>query len=364
MIQVAIGTRAQLLKMAPVMLECERRGLAWRWIYTAQHRDTMQELVEMFELPPPSHVVVRWSDEARSRAKMLQWFLRMGLAIPRSRRMLGGATGPKHVLLTHGDTFTTWLTALMAKSTRTTVMHVESGLRSFNFREPFPEEINRAITWRLADIYACQNEEAIKNLRKRRGVKINTHGNTQIDTLRFGLANFDRATIALPHEPFVVATIHRYENIFDRAKFSSIISQVERVAVRMRVLFLQHPATAVQLRKQGLLPQLERNESVSLMPRLEYLPFIKAVINSEFILSDSPGTQLELYYIGKPTLVLREHVEQPEGFGDNIVLSKLQDDVLDDFMNRYQSLARSPRLPDVSPAAKIVDFLEDNGFGR
>ena len=80
---------------------------------------------------------------------MALWFSRMIVALPRSRRMLGGYTGSKHLVITHGDTFTTWFGALMGRLTRHEVMHVESGLRSFDLRRPFPEEINRLITFGL-----------------------------------------------------------------------------------------------------------------------------------------------------------------------------------------------------------------------
>ena len=138
MIQFVIGTRAQLLKVAPVMLECERRGLAWRWVYTAQHRDTMEQLLETFGLPPAAYVTVRWQTEAKSMSTMARWFSRMLVELTRSRRVLGGYTGPEHLVVTHGDTFTTWMAALMGRLTRTKVLHVESGLRSGNLREPFP----------------------------------------------------------------------------------------------------------------------------------------------------------------------------------------------------------------------------------
>ena len=160
----------------------------------------------------------------------------MVLALPRSRRILDGHTGERHVVLTHGDTFTTWFAALTGKLTRTKVLHVESGMRSFNLRKPFPEELNRLITFRLADYYACSDEWAVANLRKWKGVKLNTHGNTQIDTLRFGLAHFDEAPIEVPSDEFVVAMTHRYENIFDRERLDAIVAVLEAVAPRFVVL--------------------------------------------------------------------------------------------------------------------------------
>jgi UDP-N-acetylglucosamine 2-epimerase (non-hydrolysing) len=362
-IHFVVGTRAQLLKLAPVMLECERRDLDWRWVYTAQHRDTVQQILDTFGLPAPDYLVVHWDTEAKSMSTMTRWFAHMLSALPGSSRILRGQTGPRHVVVTHGDTFTTWLGALIGRLTRTRVLHVESGLRSFNLREPFPEEINRLITFRLANYYACQDDEAIRNLRRRKGVKFNTRGNTQIDTLRFGVEHAASITPDLPDEPFVVATIHRYENIFDTERMTRIVDEVVEISRDRLVLFIQHPATALQLQKLGLLGRLEQARGVRLLPRLEYLPFIAAVQRAEFVISDGGGNQVELFYLGKPTLIFRDDVEQREGIGDNAVLSRLDPAVIREFVASYPSYARPPRLPDSSPTQIIVDFLEERGFG-
>ena len=270
MIHFVVGTRAQLLKLAPVMVECRRRGLAWRWVYSAQHRETFEQLLATFELPPPDYVLVRWDDEARSVASMGRWFARMTLATMRPRRALAGLIGPRHVVVTHGDTFTTWFGALLGKLTRTPVLHVESGLRSFNLRKPFPEELNRIITFRLANLYACQDAEAIANLKRRKGFKFNTHGNTQIDTLRFGLANSDRVEVDVPEGDYAVVTLHRYENIFDAERFTRIVSLLRRIADDVQLIFIQHPATRLQLEKLGLLEQLTSHRRIHMLapPRI------------------------------------------------------------------------------------------------
>src|SRR3990167_11193392 len=121
MIHFFIGTRAQLFKMTPIMLECQKRNLNWRWIYTAQHRDTIDSTLKTFGLPPPDYVVVEWGTEAKTYAKMSRWFLKMLGSLPKSKKILGGYVGKRHVLLTHGDTFSTWFGALMARLTRTKV---------------------------------------------------------------------------------------------------------------------------------------------------------------------------------------------------------------------------------------------------
>jgi UDP-N-acetylglucosamine 2-epimerase (non-hydrolysing) len=363
-IHFVVGTRAQLLKLAPVMLECERRGLAWRWIYTAQHQDTIEQTVETFGLEEPDYVVVRWNTEAKSFGRMAWWFGRMLLALPRSRRILDSHTGERSIVVTHGDTFTTWLGALMGRLTRTNVMHVESGLRSFNLRKPFPEELNRLITFRLADYYACPGTEAVANLERYRGFKLDMRANTQADTLRFGLVRADAVDVDFPSEPFVIATIHRYENIFHGDRLARVVAELERVSKRFLVVFIQHPATELQLEKLGLADRLACNHHIQLIPRLEYVPFVALVRKARFVITDGGGNQEELSYLGKPTLILRDETERKEGLGENALLAGLDAAKIRAFVADYASYERDLQLPNFSPSATIVDLLESGGFGR
>jgi len=363
MIHFIIGTRAQLFKMAPIMVECERRGLQWRWVYAAQHKETMSETLKTFGLPEADYTIVKWDTEAKTMGKIWVWFLRMLIALPKSKKILAGYTGKDHIVLTHGDTLTTWLGALIGKLTRTKVMHVESGLRSFNIWKPFPEEINRLITFRLADYFTAPGDWAYGNLAKFKGIKINTGMNTQVDTIRFGLENCEKAKTEIPKGKYVVASIHRYENIFKKDRFIEILENIERIAKKYPVLFVQHPATFVQLDALDLRGRLVKNKNVTLLPRLEYLPFIKTVKHSEFMITDGGGNQEELYHMGKPTLIFRNETERKEGLGSTAVISKLDKRVIDDFVKNYSAFKHAPVFPKKSPSIITVDILEEAGFG-
>lgn len=363
MIHFVVGTRAQLFKLAPVMLECERRGLKWRWVYTAQHRETIAASLTTFGLPPPDYVVVHWQTEAKSLGSMASWLARMLAALPRSRRILGGHTGRSSVVVTHGDTFTTWLAALIGRLTRTRVLHVEAGLRSFNLLKPFPEELNRLVTFRLATAFAAPGPEAVENLRRYRKETIETGGNTQIDTLRFGLRNLARAEVEIPSSPYVVSSLHRYENVFDERRLERIVQILEEAALRYLVVFVRHPVTDARLRAAGLLDRLEQNAQVQLLPRLEYLPFLALIRSAQLVITDGGGNQEELSYLGVPTLLLRDTTERSEGLGENAVLSRFDDDLIRAVIDRPAAYRKVERLPESSPASLIVDFLERRGFG-
>lgn len=362
MIHFVIGTRAQLFKMTPIMLECQERGLRWRWIYAAQHKDTFKQTLDFFGLPEPDYTVVNWDTEAKTMGKMWYWFLRMLLKIPKSKAILGGYTGKKHIVLTHGDTTTTFLGAIYAKVTRTKVMHVESGLRSFNLFNPFPEEINRLITFRLSDYYACPGEWAMGNVQKFRGVKINTIENTQIDVLQYGLKNIKKADIKLPKEKYVVLSSHRYENVFKKERFEKIIQAAEIAASKYTVLMPQHPVTKEQIDKLGFRERLESNNNIKLLPRLEYQNYLKVISGAEFVMTDGGGNQEELYHLGKPTLILRDETERQEGLGITAVISKLDTKIITEFVNGgYKKYQQKPTTLKVSPTKIIVDAIEKFG---
>lgn len=362
MIHFVIGTRAQLFKMTPIMLECEKRGLEWRWIYAAQHKDTFQQTLDFFGLPPADYTVVDWDTEAKTVSKMLVWTSRMTVALFKSKQILAGYTGKDHILLTHGDTTTTVFGALMGKLTRTKVMHVESGLRSFNIFNPFPEELNRLATFRLSDYYACPGDWAMNNVKKFKGVKINTYENTQMDVLKFGLENIEKATIKLPKEKYVVLSSHRFENLYNKERFKKIIEAAELAAKTFKVIIPQHPVTDGQITKQGYRKRLEDNPNIILMLRLEYENYLKAIVGSEFVMTDGGGNQEELYHLGKPTLLLRDETERQEGIGETAVISKLDMNVIADFIKNYKKYRQKPVVRDVSPTNIIVDAIA--GFGK
>ena len=364
MIHFVIGTRAQLFKMAPIMLECDKRKLKWRWIYTAQHKETIEETLRTFGLPEPNYTVVHWNTEAKTMGKIWKWFLKMVLALPKSRKILGGYTGKENIILTHGDTLTTWLAALMGRLTRTKVMHVESGLRSFNIFKPFPEEINRLITFRLSNYYAAPGKWAMNNLKKYKGQKFNTGENTQVDTIRFGYQHADSANIEIPKQKYVVASIHRYENVFNEDRFNQIVDRLDQVSKKFLIYLIQHPVTQEQLAKlPKIATRLKNNKRIHQLPRLEYLPFVKMIKHAEFVITDGGGNQEELYHIGKPTLIFRNETERQEGLGKTAVISKLNPEIIANFIEHYEDYRNPSTAIKKSPSRLIVDKLVEGNYG-
>ena len=181
MIHVVLGTKAQLVKMAPVMVRLRERGVPYRFIHTGQHQATMSEMLEEFELKPPD-VVLHTGRDIVSLPQMAIWLLRILTKCAVARREIFGSDSPG-IVLVHGDTFSTLLGALMGRVAGLRVGHVESGLRSFDLLHPFPEEITRLLTFRLSHILLLPGRDSARNVARYRREMVNTGANTLADTV-------------------------------------------------------------------------------------------------------------------------------------------------------------------------------------
>ena len=281
-IYVVIGTRAQLIKMVPLMALMQKQDIKYEFIYTAQHKETISRILKDFHVKDPDKTLYNRS-EANTITKFLGWAGIMFLKALRPK----GIFPNKGIVLTHGDTITTTWTAIVGKLARCKVAHVESGLRSFNFFKPFPEEIMRWITFHFSDVYFCPNNWAVNNLKKYKGQKINLGANTLYDTVRTALDS--NTTIETPSDKFVVVSIHRYENIFTKKLEKKIIPLLEQISSEGFILiFVLHPSTRERLKKNGkrLYKRLDKNKRIILKDRYPYFEFIKLLEKSEFVITD------------------------------------------------------------------------------
>lgn len=355
-LHVVVGTKAQLIKMAPIMAELEKRGVSYNFIFTGQHRDTIDDLRANFNVKKPD-VILHQGKDITSIFQMTLWLIKISTKIFFSKKSILGETDKNDVLLTHGDTFSTLLGALMGKLAGIKVAHVESGLRSFNLFHPFPEELTRIITFNLSDYYFCPGEWAVKNLAKYKGMKINTEHNTLLDSLRIAKENFDKSGVEIPSRKYCVCSIHRFENIFKKDVFSWIIAEIEKISDQVKVLFILHPPTVQQLKKFGLMERLEENKNIELRKRYDYLDFIKLLNSSEFLITDGGSNQEECSYLGKPCLIMRRATERVEGLGENVMLSCYDSCLIEEFIEDYQRYKKEELIGIYSPVKTIVDYL-------
>lgn len=354
MIHIVLGTKAQLIKMAPIMAGLKNRGMHYNFISTGQHRATMQEMLEEFGLKKPDVVLYDGRDIV-SIPQMFLWALRILFRCLFSRKRIFGLDR-EGIVLVHGDTFSTLLGALMGRVAGLRVGHVESGLRSHNIFAPFPEEITRLLTFRLSHTLYCPGQWALDNVAHLRREKIDTGTNTMSDSLAMAL-KLDRRRDHVPTEPFGLVSLHRYENIFRKEVFTTIVEQLEHIAEQHRLLFILHPPTEKQLRRFGLYERLDANERIELRPRYTYFDFVSLAEATDFVITDGGSIQEESSYLGIPCLLMRKATERREGLGANVVLSKFDDAVIDAFVQDYERYRRPAAFAGCCPTDVVIDHL-------
>lgn len=352
-----IGTRAQFIKVAPLLRLIKDRGEEYILVYTAQHEETIDEILETYDLPAPDIILFK-SNDSNTRAKFSSWFIRalVHMTIFNKRYLK-----EKGLVVTHGDTFTAWLAAIMGKLRRCKVAHLESGLRSFDIFNPFPEEISRLITFRFSDIYFCPNDWAVNNLKKYKGVKVNMLHNPMYDGVKFALTRAKRISFSFEKEPFAVVSIHRYENIF-RPRFEEyIIPKLFEISQKIKLVITLHPTTRERLKSLGKYEELEKNPNIILHQRFNFVDWITVCDKAQFVISDGGSNQEELSYLGVPTLLFRNETERTEGLDRNVVLSKFDDNIIDHFIDNPDAY----RYPFIevkeSPSEIVFDYIYGKG---
>lgn len=362
-IYVVLGTRAQTIKMAPVMRELESRNIPFTLLYTQQHKVTIDDLLDNFEIKTRPVSIIKRKEEAKSLKLFAGWMIQMLLMTlnPFSARKV--FTKGKGLILTHGDTATTSWSAIYGRIHGQKVMHVESGLRSFNLMNPFPEEIQRLISFRFSHYYVAPNEWALSNLKKYKGEKINSGANTMYESLTYIIKKKNAKVLAdikkefkLP-EKFALVSIHRYENIFKEERFEEILSLLNEISQKIKLVFVLHPPTEKVISSKGYSERLNSNNNITLIPRQDFQRFAYITDLAEFVITDGGSNQEELSYMGKPTILFREYTERTEGLDENVLLSRFDHETIFNFVENYKKFQRKPLDLKVTPSRKIVDFV-------
>ena len=322
-ILISVGTRPEIIKMAPLHAELRRRGLPVAWVHTGQHREMAQPLYEFFGIEPEHEVTL----ERRSgELSHLNALLLEGLSAVFER------TRPAAVLV-HGDTTSTLASAQAAFYQGVPVGHVEAGLRTFNHREPFPEEMNRELTARLSRWHFSPTSRAAGNL-EREGIRAGVHvvGNTAVDAALQGTARVDallaegapvlpaaldplRHGLELAKWRLITVTAHRRENWGEGiASIAQAVAQLLEAHPDVAVVWPVHgnPAVrdAVHAELAAKVPALEGR--LTLCEPLDYPALLWCLHRSVLALTDSVGIQEEGAALSCPVLVLRNTTERPE----------------------------------------------------
>jgi UDP-N-acetylglucosamine 2-epimerase len=317
-LHVFSGTKAQYIKLAPLLRLMDHRGIPYRLIDSGQHAGMAGDLRADLGVREPD-VRLGGRRDVATIVHGIAWTLRLlGLWLRPSRlraRVFGDDGG---VCVVHGDTVSTWLAAVLARRAGLRVAHVEAGLRSRHLFHPFPEELVRILVMRRADLLFAPDEVAVANLRamRLRGRIVATRANTVVDALRDALGDDLPEVASGP----VVLSLHRLENLHRPARLRAFVALATRIGRGARVRFVLHPPTRLLLERHGLVAGLLAAgiEVSDLVPHRE---FSRMVAAAPFVLTDGGSIQEEAAALGVPCLLWRARTERPDGLGANVVVS-------------------------------------------
>ncbi len=330
-ILLVFGTRPEAIKMAPLVKKLQAAPEEFQTIVcvTGQHREMLDQVLNLFEITPDYDLNIMKPNQ--------------DLYDITSRILLGMRDILKEVqpdiVLVHGDTTTSTASALAAFYQQIPVGHVEAGLRTGNIYSPWPEEMNRLITGRIATLNFSPTPLAEQNL-LREGVKADSivvTGNTVIDALQMVVARLENDTTLSGEvqatvkqmgydttrlsegKRMVLITGHRRENF--GTGFLNICHAIKNLATAYPDVDFVYPMHLnPNVRKPVLEILGESTENVFLIEPLDYLPFVYMMQQSTLILTDSGGVQEEAPGLGKPVLVMRDTTERPEAVEAGTVL--------------------------------------------
>ncbi len=349
-----VGARPNYMKIAPLMDALKSSpDIRQILVNTGQHYDEAMSKGFLRELAlplPDRDLEVGSGSHAVQTAKVMIGFEEVCL------------TEKPDLVVVVGDVNSTMAATLVAAKLRIPVAHVEAGLRSGDLA--MPEEINRLVTDRLADLLLTPSQDADDNL-KAEGVppeKIVFVGNIMIDTLmrHLPIATLDRLRprLDLKERAYAVLTLHRPSNVDRPQTFTGILEAVHEIARELPIVFPVHPRTRERVREFGLERYLE---GITLTEPLGYIDFLSLSSHARLVLSDSGGLQEESTALGIPCLTLRANTERPitVTHGTNRVVGMIPADILAGFRAAMSDthLDRRPPLWDGHTAPRIATVL-------
>ena len=353
-VHIVVGTKAQLIKMFPVIRELQRRNLSYNFIDTGQHPLITKDLRKAFDLREPDIYLGGKDKNITGILQGLIWNAKIILkSIFQSRKIFDNSKG---VCLVHGDTVSTLQGLIMAKVAKVKVGHVEAGERTHKLFKPFPEEIIRIIVDRFADYAFASSEVSQKNLLNERikGEIINVGYNTIMDAVRIA-ASQENIKIDVPNT-YVLVSIHRFETIQSKERMKIIVDALEKISKQFEIVWGLHEPTRKQLIRFNLLKALENNTKIRLRELWDYFSFVKATKMSEFLITDGGGPQEESWFLNVPCMLMRSETEREHH--PNVYLTKFEPDRIDSFVENYKQFSRVNEKEQLNPSESIIDFLE------
>lgn len=303
------GTRPEAIKMAPLVKKLqEEPGIQSILCVTAQHREMLDQVLELFELVPDYDLNIM---------KQNQTISQITSNVITGLDEIFNEVKPD-IVLVHGDTTTTFATALAGFYHQVKVGHVEAGLRTYDKYSPYPEEMNRILTGHIADLHFAPTEKNRQNLLQEAisDEIIYITGNTVIDALLtvvgkpYKFQDEVLKSIDFDRKRVITVTCHRRENLGEN--MVNIFRAIRDIAAEFEDTEIIYPVHMNPKVRETANEILGDSSRIHLIEPLQYQPFVNLMAKSYFIITDSGGMQEEAPALGKPVLVVRKETERPE----------------------------------------------------
>ena len=362
-VMTIFGTRPEAIKMAPLALELQKRpGIRALCCVTAQHREMLDSVLEIFKLKPDYDLNIMQP--------------RQTLSTITSKCLTGmddvlNEAKPDLVLV-HGDTSTTFAGALAAFYHQIPVGHVEAGLRTYDKWSPFPEEMNRKMVGAIADLHFCPTVANQKNLQREnitQGVFLT--GNTVIDALQttvvkdFTFAEDILNNLDYENRKVILVTCHRRENYGQ--PMTNIMTALHRIADAFPEVELVYPVHLSPVVQEAAHKYLDNHPRIHLIAPLAVDEMHNLMARCHLVMTDSGGLQEEAPALGKPVLVLRKETERPEAVeAGTVKLAGVEEEVIFSMASElltnpaaYQAMAHAVNpYGDGQACRRIADAIE------
>ena len=357
-ILIVIGTRPNFIKVT----QFKKAALQFpeidlKIVHTGQHYDDKMADVffKQFELTPEYFLNIA---QGSPNSQLAEIMLKLEVLINTQYK--------PDLMIVVGDVNSTLAASITANKMGIKLAHIESGLRSFD--DTMPEEHNRIITDKLANLFFVTEQSGLTNL-KNDGIeenKILFSGNTMIDTLVAFTKQIDMSPILkelnINSSPYILMTMHRPATVDNELELKKLMELIQYVSENYKIVFPIHPRTLKKLEEFGLKNTFISNKNLILTEPLDYFAFQKLIKHSRFILTDSGGIQEESTFVGIPCLTLRPNTERPVTVSEGSnTLIPFELDVIKKYITQIEDgtykKGTIPKFWDGKSTERILEFI-------
>lgn len=345
-VAIIIGTKAELIKIVPLMKEFNKRKIDYTFIHSGQH--DLGSLPKYFKVKGPDIVLYKPPKLSSRFMTKIHKAIFWGISLLFKIRKTLNKLNPDFVFY-HGDTLTTTVAAMASSSLmgskKWKCCHIEAGLRSNNLFEPFPEEISRRIADYFSDILFAPSKLSLKNIKYKSNVY--NVGNTVVD----GVKEIIKKRIKKSGKEYVIVNVHRHENITSKQRIEKIYQMLKEV--NYPIVWPIHDNTKKQIMNFGLWGKLNVLD-IKFTKLVSYFEFVGMLKNCKYIISDGGSIQEESLILKKPCIILRNNTERQEGLKTGI-----------NFLTKFDINYTKKVIDDIeSGKIKVKKFTNPYGDGK